>query len=261
MRAYCAGITEVLVTKSMSLSIQEIGIIIAAKGLNPSVLNPDFLKYSDIVPLDWEYAQQPVFTNSAVRITYKNGVSISAQTNRVAFSQVVGSKDQTPFHVDKIATKFAEKLPSADYQAIGVNPRGLVPFFDNDRGAHEFLFKKLFASGTWQDFGQAPAQAALQLSYVLEQGQLNLAINEAKLKSQSGKTISAIVFSGNFNYPVRGDAGIKRVQTVKERIQLWQSTLQSFQQLVNERFLEVDSVPEQAEIPVAPPSFENEMIL
>lgn len=95
-----------------------------------------------------------------------------------------------------MAVKFVETLPSADYLAVGVNPRGLVPFFENDRGAHEFLFHKLFAQGAWQDFGQAPAQAAIQLSYVLEQGQLNLAINEAKLKGQDGKSVSAVVFLG-----------------------------------------------------------------
>lgn len=246
----------------MSLSVQEISIIIAAKDLSPAILNPDFLKYSDIVPSDWQYDQQPVFTNNNVRITYENGVRVSAQPNRVVFAQVVSTKDQPQFQIDIMATKFAEKLPNADYQAVGINPRGLVPFFDNDRGAHAFLFKKLFAPGPWQEFGQAPAQAAVQLSYILEQGQLNLAINEAKLKSQEGKTISAIVFSGNFNYPVQGDVGIKRVQNVKERIQLWQSTLNTFRQLINEHFLEAANVSgSEAEIPVAPPSFENEMVL
>lgn len=245
----------------MSISIQEISIIIAAKDLSPSILNPEFLKYSDIVPSDWQYDQQPVVTNSGVRISYDNGIRITSQPNRVAFAQVVPSKDQPQFLIHAMAAKFAEKLPNADYLAVGVNPRGLVPFFDNERGAHEFLFKKLFAMGAWQEFGQAPAQAAIQLSYVLEQGQLNLAINEAKLKGQDGKSVSAVVFSGNFNYPVRGEVGIKRIQNVKERIQLWQSTVATFQQLINERFLGIANQPSShTDIPIAPPA-ENEMVL
>lgn len=47
----------------MSISLQEISIIIAAKDLSPSILNPEFLQYSDIVPSDWQYDQQPVITN------------------------------------------------------------------------------------------------------------------------------------------------------------------------------------------------------
>lgn len=246
----------------MSISIQEISIIIAAKDLSPSILNPDFLKYSDIVPSDWQYDQQPVFSKSGVRVSYNNGIRLSAQPNRVAFAQMVSTTDQPQFLIDTMVTKFAEKLPNADYLAVGVNPRGLVPFFDNERGAHEFLFKQLFAMGSWQEFGQAPAQATIQLSYVLEQGKLNLAINEAKLKTQDGKSVSALVFSGNFNYPVRGDIGVKRVQNVKERIQLWQSTVATFQQLINERFLGIANVsPSHQDIPMAPPAMENEMVL
>ncbi|KAI9131570.1 hypothetical protein [Acaryochloris sp. CCMEE 5410] len=245
----------------MSISLQEISIIIAAKDLSPSILNPEFLQYSDIVPSDWQYDQQPVITNGGARISYDNGVRVTSQPNRVAFAQAISSKDQPQFLIQAMAVKFVETLPSADYLAVGVNPRGLVPFFENDRGAHEFLFHKLFAQGAWQDFGQAPAQAAIQLSYVLEQGQLNLAINEAKLKGQDGKSVSAVVFSGNFNYPVRGEVGIKRVQNVKERIQLWQSTVATFQQLINERFLDATHQPSSnADIPIAPPA-ENEMVL
>lgn len=246
----------------MNVSIQEISIIIAAKDLSPSILNPDFLKYGDVVPSDWQYSQQPIFTNNSAQITYDNGVRINAQPNRVAFAQVFSTQDQPQVQVETMAIKFAEKLPNADYQAVGVNPRGLVPFLESERGAHDFLFKKLFASGSWQEFGQAPAQAAIQLSYALEQGQLNLAINEAKLQTQEQKKISAVVFSGNFNYPVHGDAGMRRVQHVKERIQLWQSTLATFQQLINERFLEdVRIATSDTDIPIAPPNPENEMIL
>ncbi|WP_299405274.1 hypothetical protein [Acaryochloris sp. IP29b_bin.148] len=246
----------------MSLSIQEISIVIAAKNLSPAILNPDFLKYSDIVPPDWQYDQQPVFTNNNVQITYNNGIRVSAQPNRVAFSQILATQDPPPFQIDTMLTKFVEKLPNAEYQAVGINPRGLVPFLENERGAHDFLFQKLFAPGSWQDFGQAPAQAAIQLSYVLEQGQLNLAINEAQLKAKEEKILPAIVFSGNFNYPVRGDAGLQRVQGVKERIQLWQSTLKTFQQLINEHFLGATQVSDTTtEIPVAPPDLENEMVI
>lgn len=64
---------------SQALFVQEIGISIAAKDLNPSALNPDFLKYSDIIPSDWELARPPVYTNRMVQIVFKNGLSLIAQ--------------------------------------------------------------------------------------------------------------------------------------------------------------------------------------
>ncbi|MBD2492438.1 hypothetical protein [Aulosira sp. FACHB-615] len=68
---------------SQSLSIQEIAIVIATKQYNPTILTPDFLKYSGIVPIEWELAQQPVLTNSNAQVVFQNGISIIAQVNRI----------------------------------------------------------------------------------------------------------------------------------------------------------------------------------
>ncbi|WP_299489062.1 hypothetical protein [Acaryochloris sp. IP29b_bin.137] len=246
----------------MKLSIQEISITIAAKGLSPSILNPDFLKYSDIVPSDWQYEKEPVFASNGAHIAYTNGIRITAQPNRVSFAQAFATKEHSKFQINTIAANFLEKLPGADYQAVGINPRGIVPFLENEHEAYEFLFQKLFSVGSWQKFGQAPVQAAVQLGYVLDQGNLNLAINEAKLNAKDQASGSAVVFSGNFNYPVLGDAKVKRLQSIKERIELWQTSVTTFQQLINEHFL---GVPNESSldnsIPVAPPALDREMVL
>lgn len=39
--------------------IQEIAITLAAKNLNPAMLSEDFLKFSGIVPNEWELSKQP----------------------------------------------------------------------------------------------------------------------------------------------------------------------------------------------------------
>jgi hypothetical protein len=59
------------------LKVQEFGIIVAIKDNKPTVLNPDFLKYSGIVP-DSELARQPIFTQNLSQVVYTNGVSIIA---------------------------------------------------------------------------------------------------------------------------------------------------------------------------------------
>jgi len=246
----------------MNLAIQEVSIIIAAKGLSPSMLNPDFLKYSDIVPSDWKYRQKPIFTSTSAQILYESGIRISSQPNRVAFAQEFTSQEQPSVLINDMATKFVEKLPNADYLAVGVNPRGVAPFLGNEQGAHNFLFIKLFAQGSWQKVGQSPPQAAFQVTYFLEKGQLNLAVNAGNLKVQDGNNGSALIFSGNFNYPVQGAIGRERVQNVQDSIQLWQSTMVTFQKLINEHFLSlVDQGQSEQGIPEAPPMQDEGMVL
>ncbi|MGH2414087.1 MAG: hypothetical protein ACRDEA_10425, partial [Microcystaceae cyanobacterium] len=56
--------------------IQEIAINISAKNLNPTMLSEDFLKFSGIIPSDWELGKQPVLSPTLAQVSFQNGVSI-----------------------------------------------------------------------------------------------------------------------------------------------------------------------------------------
>jgi len=43
---------------SKVLEVQEIAVVITATNYDPSLLNPNFLKYSGIIEEDWELAKQ-----------------------------------------------------------------------------------------------------------------------------------------------------------------------------------------------------------
>lgn len=66
-----------------NFQVQELLIVIAVRQQNPSILTADFLKYTGIIPSDWELARPPVLTNTAAQVVYQNGVSIVAEVNRV----------------------------------------------------------------------------------------------------------------------------------------------------------------------------------
>ena len=59
--------------------IQELSITIAAKELDPTLLSEQFLKFSGIVPNEWELARQPVLNPGGSQVMFKNGVGIVAQ--------------------------------------------------------------------------------------------------------------------------------------------------------------------------------------
>jgi hypothetical protein len=52
---------------SSLLPLQEIPIALAAKNLNPNLLNIDLLKYAGIVPDDWELSRPTVYANNLVQ--------------------------------------------------------------------------------------------------------------------------------------------------------------------------------------------------
>lgn len=228
---------------SNSLQISEIAVSIVAKNLNPAVLNPDFLKYTGIIPADWELANQPVYNNNLVQLIYKNGVGIIVQPNRLNVLEMIGPKTPVEIQVGAVASQLIEKLSQIEYQAVGINPKGFVGFASAE-DAYQYICGKFLSPGSWQEFGGSKVNASLQLSYPLKRGVLNLAINQVNV--QSGEQVTpAILFSGNLNYPLLGNTITEKIQDLQQVIGNWQNDVKTFQELLVEKFLPLSS-PVQA---------------
>ncbi|MDP5017207.1 MAG: hypothetical protein NWQ43_07890 [Dolichospermum sp.] len=223
-----------------SLQLTEVAISLVAKNLNPAVLNPDFLKYTGIIPADWELANQPVYNNNLVQLVYKNGVGIIVQPNRLNVLEMIGEKPATEIQLAVVARQLIEKLSQVEYQAVGINPKAFVNF-QSEADAYQYICGKLLAPGSWQEFGGSKVNAALELSYPLKRGVLNLAINQVNV--QFGEQVTpAILFSGNLNYPLTGNTVKERIQDLQQIIANWQNDINTFQQLLVEKFLPSSSV-------------------
>ncbi|NJK55969.1 MAG: hypothetical protein HC939_08200 [Pleurocapsa sp. SU_5_0] len=110
---------------NQALEIQELAIVITAKNYDPSLLNPGLLKYSGIVPSDWELAREPISSNRGSQIIFNNGVYIAAQPNRLMFVKALNNQENIKdAEIPKIAQRYIEILRTIEYQAIGINFRG-----------------------------------------------------------------------------------------------------------------------------------------
>ena len=65
-----------------TLEIQELALVLAVKRQDPTLLNPEFLHYSGIIPEAWELAQQPVRQPQGAQVSFQNGVNIVAYPNQ-----------------------------------------------------------------------------------------------------------------------------------------------------------------------------------
>ncbi len=219
-----------------TIQTQELAIAITAKNLNPNVVNLDFLKYSNIISPEWELARQPVYTKTLTQLVFQNGIAIVAQPNRIVFAETIDAKDIQELQISQIAAKYIEKLPNVEYQAVGINPKGFVTFAESN-AASNYLLKNLLASGEWQGFGNAPPKAAIQLAYTLENAQLNLTINEGLLKVSEETSVPAVLFSGNFDYKIAGTEPEARLKDLHHIIQNWKINLETYKELINNKFL------------------------
>ncbi|MBX9255661.1 hypothetical protein H1Q63_17265 [Desmonostoc muscorum CCALA 125] len=238
---------------SQSLNIQEIAIAIAAKQHNPTILTPDFLKYSGIVPSDWELAQEPILTNSAAQVVFQKGISITAQLNRVIFSEVIATKAYQEVEIPAIARKYLETLPQVDYHDLSINFRGHVLFDQENNTARNYILKTLLNPGPWHEFGKSAVQAAIRFGYTLEGRQLSLDINEGGLQLPDKTVRPIVLFTASFNHQILEQEQNRRLAALSQVISNWQIDIETYKELVNTKFLnspyQINLVPNESLVP------------
>jgi hypothetical protein len=216
--------------------IQELALIISAKNLNPAMLSEDFLKFSGIVPNDWELAKQPILSPNFAQVSFQNGVSIVSQPRTVSFAETIDTRGAQEPRVPQVARKYVDKLPHAEYQTLSINTKSIVPFSGGQDAARKYITGTLLAAGPWLDFGQAPVQAGINLSYQLERCQFNLGINEARVHISEQAAIPALLFAGSFNYAIAIDSEPERLKQLTQCIDEWRSDWEMFNEIIRQWF-------------------------
>lgn len=225
-----------------NLITQEFGIIIAAKNHNPTILNPDFLKYSGIVPQEWELVRQPTYTQNVSQLAFTNGIMIVAEPTRVIFIEAIEQKAINDITVAEIAKKYVQTLPNIQYEGVGLNPRGYISF-EQQSAASQYLVKTLLSDGDWQSLGTAPVRATLNLVYTLERCPFYLTVSEAALRNPDETNIPIVLFNGSFSYEVRSEISAERVVNLHNIIDHWQTDLSNYQEIINTKFLLKSEIP------------------
>lgn len=220
-----------------SLVLQELNIAIATQNHSPSILTFDFLKYSGIIPLDWKPAQQPVVTSQGSQVIFDNGLSIVAQPQVLNFVELISAKQIQEIQIPEIVHNYINALPKVEYHAMGINLKGYVTQskLGLNTTVHDYMHT-LLAPASWQEIGNTPVKASMQLVFTLDRCQFGLGINEGNLYLAEQETLPIILFSGNFSYGIGGDTNEKRLQSLHELLGNWVIDITTYQEIINNHF-------------------------
>jgi hypothetical protein len=224
-----------------NLTVQELAIVIAVEKIDPTLLTPEFLNMTQIVPSDWEVLGQPMRSYEGSQITYQQGVSIIAQPQRLSFVELIINKDVESIEVVKIAKSLVKILANLKFAGIGINFRGYLDFAGQEAAAQRFMFSHLLAIGDWQKIGTAPVQAGINLGYTFQDKKLNLTINEATVQQPDQSGAPIILFSGNFDYELNAAENSADLAKLEQILANWQQDMQLYKDVV-EKFKQTDSV-------------------
>lgn len=219
-----------------TVDIQRLEFVLAVRDHNSTVLNPEFLKDSGIVPNDWELAQPPARSEDKVLVAFQNGVYILHQSNLVAFLENTSIKTAEELEVPQLIHRYLKRFPQVNYQAVGMNLEGYTAFDTKDR-ALNYLLETFLTSNRQHESDQDIVQAVTNFTYKLDRGLLTLTIRNTVLELPEEASLPVIMFSANFHRDIAGLPHTERLHVLSQIIENWQTDVEHYQEIVNERFL------------------------
>jgi hypothetical protein len=223
------------------IAIQELAIVFAVRDQNPQSFNLDFLKYSGVVPADWQLAKPLSGNQQFTRLIFQNDVHIVAQVNTITIVQPIMLSDPGRLHVPELARRYVRSLPNIDYLAVGISPKSLIKVSPSSQPSSQpstYVLEKLLHSGDWQHQDNKPAQATINLIYPLDRCTFQLTVEDVTHQVPDQPEAPAVLVSGNFHYPVSESiAAGDRAAQLHTLIDHWKIDLKTYLEIVNQRFL------------------------
>lgn len=219
------------------LELQQISLSLIASNYNPARITPDFLIASGIIPQEWELTCQPVVADNTVQLKFKNGLSIIAKPGMITFSEAIPTSSVKEMEFAKVANRYLESLPAADYQLLKISPMSLYNFGSETDTVRELIVEELLAPAPWHSFGYSPMKAAVNLLYELERCQLNLMVDEARFQQGKAEAVPGLLFAGDFIYDLTQSTGEEKINKLKTAISNWQQDVVMFQEKISENII------------------------
>lgn len=202
-----------------NVTLIEMAVVLVAQSNNPSILNPDFLITNGIVNGGIEDVRQPaVSTPVFSQVRFKNGVAVTADSDRVVFSmsRPPGESILPP----KIARSYLRQIPHAPYRAIGVNSKFFVRSADRAQGVSASLRNR----GAWMSFKDVMPEVALKFTYTYNDRTINLEVADARL-GEGDETLQGQMFQANVHRDLTESNTKSRNERINSILDAWKRDL------------------------------------
>jgi hypothetical protein len=111
----------------------------------------------------------------------------------------------------------------------------------------------LLAGGSWQELGNKPLDAGVNLNYQLDKCQLNLTIGQVQLQKQERIPIKALLFSGSYNYTLINGERQQQLESLIPIISNCKYDFINFRDIIEQKFLRMaklaDLIQEESVFP------------
>ncbi len=215
----------------LNIHLYEFAVVLLAESINPSILNPDFLRYNEIVQEGWQVQDTPdafISVPGFSQVKYNDGLSVRTEANRVVFEQKSDPLNEGTIACVDMAKRYLKTLPHVKYTAVGFNPKGYKAAHSRKPNVISTAFVD---SGDWMSFHGVKPDFQIKVIYALGDKKLVLDVSEGRGSDNTEN--SQIRFQANIHRDVPDTNQQNRIETLIGILDSWRTDLLEFTQIVS----------------------------
>ena len=210
------------------VALIELSVVLLADNVDPSLINPDFLRHSGMVDRGLRTEQPPVSTPVFSQVAFEGGLTVTALDDRFVFVQRGEALRGDPESLG-IARRFLEKIPYPRYKAVGINPTGVRPLRPGSAGVVAGALIKRSEGLAFRDVSPV---ISLKAAYFYESRQITLDVHEARRRDAEGSELPGVVFAVNIHRDITETDQAQRIARLMSILSAWEDDLSDFHDLV-----------------------------
>ncbi len=210
------------------VTLTELSVVPIAENIDPSMINPDFLRHNGIVDAKLRTEQPPVSTAVFSQVVFEGGLEVVAQPNRFLFVQR-GEILTEDIAVPDIVKRFLERVPHPTYTAVGINLAGVRSLDDRSVGG---VASALIERGKWMAFGGVSPEVFLRAVYLCKGRQITVNVHDVGKRESDGSESHGILFAVNIHRNITETDQGQRSARLMSILSGWKDDLSDFESLV-----------------------------
>lgn len=208
---------------TLQLYLRGLVIRLYAYDTSPSHINPDYLRFNNIVPPDWSVTRPVSAQSGFFRVNYSNGVSVTGTEDQVSFHQNNLDDFQSNLVVPDLVSSYLESpAPGITFDAVVIEPTCVLAY---PPGAGPPVQPRVsYSFDIAVSIDQTQPQLLIRSLYRLPGKNVVITVSEELIRSDEPAT--EVNVSGQMHYTIDDDQD--DLGAARNHVANWRQALQQF---------------------------------
>ncbi len=209
-----------------AVALNDLSIVLVAPHIDAAHINPDFLRYNEIVEPDWKIDPPVIIESGFSLIEYDNGLSFTATSHNLRIAHISGPLAMDEIVSPSVARRYLTMTPwPVEYSAVNIDLSGSMDVADQEI---EWCLSPLHRLSTGMLCHDTAPNVQARVFYRFEDKSITVFIAEAV----DAGFVNSVHFHTNMSRVVDNDlSAADRIDFIESVVGNWQADVADFVQL------------------------------